>query len=411
MNIGLFAETIYTAKGGIERATSNLSAWLASRGHSCTIYCIGNGNGMPQYKLHPEVRTCCLRFDSYKSFVYSRELVIKHNLDVFCGANSTFTRFWFLRLCNNTGIPLLLSERCSPREVESLFMTRRQRLASFFGADGIHLLSEKYLDSLPDFLRCRATVIPNAVPPLVPIDWNRRDSLRKIVLGVGRLDEGQKRFSLLIRAFAMLAERFPDWDCRICGGGASLDDYKHLIEAYGLEGRVQLLGTVNDMDAQYATANIFCMPSAFEGSPNALLEAQAYGLASVGFKDCGGVNDIIVDGENGILVEERSYVHLANALLRLMEDDELRMKYSMNAQNMAYRYDRDVIYSMWENLLARTAECKGNTRLNIQLIPECEEDARLCLNDQLYLDKYNSQYMRAKSTVVAKLRSKIYFGC
>lgn len=407
MNIGLFAQTLYTGKGGIERATTRLSAWLSERGHTCTIYCIGLGQGKPQYPLHPSVRTCSLRVDSPAALQRSRAILLRDKLDVFCGAHSTSGRFLFLHLCNNTGIPLLMSERCSPTEVEELFLNRRDRLASFAGADGIHLLSEKYLYSLPDFLRHRATVIPNAAPSVTSIVWEKRDSPRKIILAAARLEERQKRISLLIRAFALLAQRFPDWDCRICGDGYGYTDYKRLINAYGLADRILLPGVVDNMADEYTSASIFCMPSAFEGSPNALLEAQSYGLPSVGFMDCGGVNDIILNGENGFLVETRSPAALASTLARLMENADLRRHCAEGAQRLTVaRYDADDIFARWEALLTQVAACRGHTRLNYVPLPEGEEDACLCLRNLLSQDIIK-QFGGTWANTIRTLRSRM----
>lgn len=409
MNIGLFAQHIYSLKGGIERATARLSAWLAERGHHCVIYHWDGEEGAPQYPLHPAVETCALPLHMPQAFARSRERLLAHDLDVFCCALVTQHRALFLRLLNKTGIPLLMSERDTPAEIEKSFMPRRERLACFAGADGIHLLSERYLESLPPFLQERATVIPNAALPAVPIDWSRRDRPRKILLGVGRLDEIQKKFSLLLRAFALLAGRFPDWDCHICGSGNSEAEYERLIAESGLEDRVVLRGTVESMEEEYTGASIFCMPSAFEGCPNALLEAQSFGLPSVGFADCGGVNDIILDGENGFLLNTRTPAALADSLAMLMGDAQLRRRMSLGAQRLVARYDPDAIFSQWEGLLARVAAAKGRTRLNCELpLPDSEEDVELCLRNLLNQDSgfaFRKILYRASPTVLQTLRN------
>lgn len=409
MNIGLFAQHIYSLKGGIERAVGRLSTWLAERGHHCIIYHWDAEDGAPQYLLHPAVQTCSLPLLTPQAFARSQECLLAHDLDVFCCAQVTQHRSLFLRLLNKTGIPLLMSERDDPAEIEKSFMPRRDRLGCFAGADGIHLLSDRYLKSLPPFLQERATVIPNAALPAVPIDWRRREGPRKILLGVGRLDEIQKKFSLLVRAFALLAKRFPDWDCHICGSGNSEAEYERLIAESGLEGRVVLRGTVESMEGEYTGASIFCMPSAFEGSPNALLEAQSFGLPSVGFADCGGVNDIILDGENGFLLNTRTPAALADSLATLMGDADLRRRMALGAQRLVARYDPEAIFSQWEAMLARVAAAKGRTRLNCELpLPDSEEDVELCLRNLLNQDSgfaFRKILYRASPTVLQTLRN------
>lgn len=391
MNIGLFAQCILSRKGGIERATARLASWLAKRGHSCVIYHWDDPRLAPQYPLHPDVQTCPLLLDNL-GLSQSKRRLLSHKLDVFCCALSTKYRALFLQLLNKTGIPLLMSERSSPAIIEKYFMTRRERLACFAAADGIHLLSEKYFSSLPPFLQERTTVIPNAAPAPVPVDWQKREGQsRKILLAAGRLEEFEKKYSILIKAFALLAKRFPDWDCRICGAGGAQKDYQRLIYGYGLADRIFLPGAVDDMREEYSRASIFCIPSAFEGSPNALLEAQAFGIPSVGFASCSGVNDIIVDGENGYLVQEQTPVDLANALAPLMEQDQLRRRFTDGALRLISRYDQETLYAQWEAMLARVVAKKGHTRLDYEMPPaDSEEDAVLCLRNLLYKNNEHS---------------------
>lgn len=383
MNIGFFSAVIFTQKGGIERFVSRLSGWLSERGHRCFIYGLRPGNGVPQYPIAQGVQTRALMEKNQPSFKTLRERIINDDLDVFCIAATSATRLMLLQILNNLNIPIIMSERSSPAAVEALYLKRRERLATFYGAEVIHLLSDKYLDSVPDFLQERVSVIPNPCPALVPIDWEQRRRPRKTILAVGRLEEESKRLTLLFRAFSRLAQRFPEWDLRICGEGNSRPEYEELIKAYGLTERIMLRGEVNDMEPEYVGASIFCMPSAFEGSPNALLEAQSYGLPAVGFADCTGVNDIIIDGENGELLKRRDPCVLAEGLARLMADDKLRVIYAQGAQRLAARFDEETIFSRWEAMLAKAAACKPNTRLNYAILPESEEDARLCLHNLL----------------------------
>lgn len=399
MNIGLFAQCLLSKKGGIERATSRLSSWLAEKGHTCIIYHWDEAGSPPQYPLHPAVKTCPLPLQTERDYDRAKKRLAEDDLDVFCCAISTKYRALFLQLFNKSGIPLLMSERSSPLAIEKFYMPHRDRIASFAAADGIHLLSERYLASLPPFLRERTTVIPNAAPAPVAIDWEKREGgSRKILLAAGRLEEDEKRYSTLIKAFSLLANSFPDWDCRICGEGSSREAYQRHIDGCGLSDRVLLPGDMENMEAEYSRASIFCISSAFEGCPNALLEAQAHGLPSVGFASCGGVNDIIVDGENGFLAAAQTPLAFANALQELMSDAALRMRYAERAQELAARYDPELLYSRWESLLARVAAHKGHTRLDYELLPpDSEADAVLCLRNMLYKETaFSSEYNRTK---------------
>lgn len=92
-----------------------------------------------------------------------------------------------------------------------------------------------------------------------------------------------------------------------------------------------------------------------------LSEAQGHGLPCVGFADCPGVNELILNGVNGVLAEYRSADSLASCLRRLMDSEELRLEYGQNAKLLMNQYSDDITTRKWENLLVATVE---NSRKN-----------------------------------------------
>jgi glycosyltransferase involved in cell wall biosynthesis len=305
-----------------------------------------------------------------------------------------------------------MSERCSPEAIEKILWNRNDRLACMAGADAIHLLSQEYLHSLPTFLQERTSAIPNPAEPPVSVDWNRKSVARKRLLAVGRLDERQKQFSLLLRAFALLATDFPDWDCCICGGGPNREMYSKLVKDLHLSSRVTLPGMVDDVDTFYATSHLFCMPSRFEGFPNALLEAQRHGLPGVGFAKCGGVNEIIVSGENGILAQDMNAADLAKSLRPLMSNASLRRSMGEKGQALLSRYQDEKIYDKWEILLAKASESKNRTRLNIPLFSERERlefslREIISRSHPLVDPRYPEVLLQRRSSVITMLRSRL----
>lgn len=91
----------------------------------------------------------------------------------------------------------------------------------------------------------------------------------------------------------------------------------------GGEGNVELLGYRTDIAAQYAQANIACLPSYREGLPKSLIEAAACGRAVV-TTDVPGCRDAITPDVTGLLVPVKDAVALADAIQTLIEDPELR---------------------------------------------------------------------------------------
>jgi glycosyltransferase involved in cell wall biosynthesis len=101
------------------------------------------------------------------------------------------------------------------------------------------------------------------------------------------------------------------------------DDMAALLTSAGLGARLRLLGYRHDVAAVLAAADIFTLPSYFEGLPMSVIEAMLTGLPVVG-TNIGGSREQVLEGETGLLVKPRQAAPLATALARLAADETLR---------------------------------------------------------------------------------------
>jgi len=99
-------------------------------------------------------------------------------------------------------------------------------------------------------------------------------------VAVGRLD-AIKGFDRLIRAFGRIAGRWPGATLRIVGEGYDRPRLEQIIAETGLVGAVELAGHSDDVPAELRAADVFILPSLYEGMPNALIEALGSGLRVV----------------------------------------------------------------------------------------------------------------------------------
>lgn len=159
----------------------------------------------------------------------------------------------------------------------------------------------------------------------------------ELLLGsVGRLD-AQKAHWVLVEALARLKNRVPA-RCVILGDGPRHAALEALIHRHHLEGRVILLGERDDVTAWLSSLDAFVLPSAWEGLPNALLEAMALGLPVVASR-VDGVPEVVEDGVNGLLVPPRDPVALAKKLADLCSDAGARARMGEAAkQTIARRF-------------------------------------------------------------------------
>ena len=147
---------------------------------------------------------------------------------------------------------------------------------------------------------------------------------------VGRLDHWGKGHKELFEAMAILKERHPV-HALIVGGGRRIDEIKALAASLGLAGEVHFLGTRRDVPDLLNAMDIFVLPSHSEGVSLALLEAMAAGLPVIA-TSVGGTPEVVMDGENGLLIPPRDAEALAGALARLLEAPDFAKKLGANAR-------------------------------------------------------------------------------
>lgn len=128
-----------------------------------------------------------------------------------------------------------------------------------------------------------------------------------------------KGIDVLLRAARLVADGRPDVMFVIAGDGELRHDLEVQIERSGLGGCVTLLGFWPDLREVYAAADVVALSSWSEGTPVALIEAAAAGRPVVATR-VGGVPDVVVDGETGLLVDAGDSAQLAAAILRLVSD-------------------------------------------------------------------------------------------
>lgn len=201
--------------------------------------------------------------------------------------------------------------------------------------------------------------IPNTVPEVADGETADLSAEKKTyrIIHVGRLDRKHKQQHLLIEAFARLAGSFPSWEVDFYGEGdaAYKKELLSLITSSHLEGQVFLRGATHDVFARYRESDIFAFPSSYEGFPLALTEAMSAGLPPVAFRACTACQDLVADGEDGLLTADGAEA-LAAGLRRLMEDRALRVRLGQHAHESMKQYAPQKIWDRWETVLSSVAE-------------------------------------------------------
>ena len=189
-------------------------------------------------------------------------------------------------------------------------------------------------------------VIPNAANFIAQ---KYSDCSEKRVIAVGRLDY-QKSFDRLILVWDKVHEKMPDWRLDIFGQGEWKAMLQGMIDERGLQDCVRLNGPTKDIGKEYAESSMLVMSSHYEGFPMVMIEAMACGLPAVCFDFKCGPRDIIDEGENGLIVRDGDVEGLAEAIVKLMEDEELMKWMGENAKKVVETYSEERVMGLWEEL-------------------------------------------------------------
>jgi glycosyltransferase involved in cell wall biosynthesis len=176
------------------------------------------------------------------------------------------------------------------------------------------------------------------------------------VLYVGRLASG-KGLPELVSAARTVVDRHRDPALRfvLVGKGPLLSRLRHLVSEAGLQEQFRFWGDIpaerrDELLRLYSRSSIFVLPSHHEGMSTVLLEAMACGLPVVSTA-VGGAQEVVVDGENGLLVPPQNPKALAEALLTLLADDRLCQRLGRNAEATIERHHT------WDAVGARYVAC------------------------------------------------------
>lgn len=196
-------------------------------------------------------------------------------------------------------------------------------------------------------------VIGNVVPQHdQPVNLLANKDVYKIIF-IGRLVKNHKRPHLLIEAFAKLAASYPNWQVELWGAEDNkkyTEQLQQIIAKNGLQERVFIKGTTNNVTSVLKQGDIFVFPSAYEGFGLTLAEAMSVGLPAIGYKNCAAVNELIEDGNNGLLAED-GIDDLSAKMSMLMNDQQLRGQMGQAAHQSMKQYSADTIWNKWEDLL------------------------------------------------------------
>lgn len=269
--------------------------------------------------------------DSLLSALPDQALVLMDGLAL--GAMGTVAaqhqaRLRLIALCHH---PLALESGLSQDTRQHFLQSEASALAA---SRAIVVTSQASRALLPRLFAIPAERITVAVPGTDPAPFASCEGQPPVLLCVATLTR-RKGHDLLIEALE--AVKHLDWQARFVGADtfdpAWADTLRKLIQTKGLDERIVLTGSQNDLQAEYLHADIFVLPTRFEGYGMVFTEALSYGLPVIATR-VDAVRDIVPETA-GLLVAPEDSAALAQALHRLLSDCALRRSLSLGARKSA----------------------------------------------------------------------------
>jgi glycosyltransferase involved in cell wall biosynthesis len=194
-----------------------------------------------------------------------------------------------------------------------------------------------------NYQQAKVTSIPNSIPEV-----HNNSVKQKVMLHVGRLNIPQKRSDLLLPFWKQVHEQLPDWEFAIVGDGPYKPYLEQQIKEENIPG-ISLQG-YQIPEVFYEKAALFIMPSAYEGFPNVILEAQSYGLVPLAFNSYPALSWIVNDQKDAILSTPYNTKEMANQAINLAKDPSRLASMKQNAYYNANRFTIDKVGKEWLKL-------------------------------------------------------------
>ena len=372
----VYVTDAFAVWGGMERVLSDkMNALAGQYGWEVTLITTNQGEHQLTYGLKPNVMHIDLGVRSQQEYLYRglrkflkrRELrqILKNRIkraiedirpDVIVCVKLDFVSV----LANLKGdIPLIVESHtlCHSENMDEVGMLRRMYIwslkRSIRKADAVVALTEGDANDWKAY-NDNVHVIPNVV--------NLNDSgsyasfEQKSVIYVGRFSK-QKDIDSLLRIWAIIHQQYPDWQLDIYGEGELKDNYLSIIQKMNANIHV-FEPTANIMEV-YREHSILLLTSKYEPFGLVLPEAMSCGLPVVAFDCSYGPADIITDGVDGYLIEDRDVELFAQRVGQLISDYDLRVQMGKAAVISSQRYQASCIMPQWIQLFEQLTSSRG----------------------------------------------------
>lgn len=374
MNILIVEKHLCPSRGGVERVSYTIGEGMRQRGHNVyyTFTKLDDDCVPSDHKVQLPVEV------SERTYGILDDFVANRHIEVLLCQNLTHGLYFgiYRRLKQKFGVKIISTLHSNPDiwvnknrwgcTYPIVYMKERLRsfkyrlggnpykcsmMSQYDVSDRYVLLSKSFIPVFRSLYgvegeKLRAISNPCAFSAVKADVTNKENML----LVVSRMAEQQKRISNVLWIWQRLQGQHKGWHLVLLGSGPDLELYRRKAKQMGLE-RIEFKGACSHPEDYYCKAKIFLMTSSWEGFPMTLVEAQHYGCVPFVYDSYAAVHDIIVSGENGVIIPHHDIDCYCDKLSRLMKDDDEWSRMSANARTMnADKLKLETILDQWEKL-------------------------------------------------------------
>ena len=232
------------------------------------------------------------------------------------------------------------------------------KLPYVIDANAIVSLTKEMAETVQESLQRESDIIPNGVDikRFYPNPTPNEERENKIILTISRLDN-KKGIEYAIESMPNILKKYPHTILRIIGDGDFRPELDKISESLCLQNSVEFIGQIpnSDVPDYLQNADIFLLPSLFEGLPLTLLESMACGLPVIS-TPVSIAPEIIEKWDNGIIVPFKSPEAISNAVITLLSNPDLRETYAKNSataakETMSWKSVAEQYISLYQSII------------------------------------------------------------
>lgn len=344
--------------GGAERVLSILANSLAEKNNSVKILTYEVDGTKPFYPIESEVELIQLNLRARSKSIISalinnvkRILILARELKkqkpdvVISYMVDTSITTLIVMMWSKT--PVIVCEHSDPSVFPVSKVWRFLRRVLYLRASLLVVLNETSKKWFEERIPTKVAVIPNPVMSVQNKNDPTEINSEKSIIAVGRLVH-VKGYDILLQSFSLINKLYPEWKLKIFGDGSEKMKLIELCKELGLDNQVRFCGVVSDIYKEYQKAGLFIMSSRHEAFPMSLCEAMSSGLCVITTRVHDSISDLVINEQNGLMVEPEDIEGLAEAMKKAMGSIEMRNTLGFKAKERMEEFSVDKVLQQWE---------------------------------------------------------------